>query len=69
MEISVISPCYGAPTLLRELVRQIEETVSKLTKDYEIYSIMGIIAVYIGNIFDEVKHRPSYIIDEKLNFS
>lgn len=30
--------------------------------------IMGIIAVYIGNIFDEVKHRPSYIIDEKLNF-
>ena len=36
MEISVISPCYGAPTLLRELVRQIEVTVSKLTKDYEI---------------------------------
>lgn len=29
--------------------------------------IMGIIAVYIGNIFDEVKHRPSYIISEKLN--
>ncbi len=36
MEISVISPCYGAPTLLEELVRQIEETVSKLTTDYEI---------------------------------
>ncbi len=36
MEISVISPCYGAPTLLEELVRQIEETVSKLTSDYEI---------------------------------
>ena len=36
MEISVISPVYGAPTLLRELVRQIEETVSKLTSDYEI---------------------------------
>ncbi len=31
--------------------------------------IMGIIAVYIGQIFDEVKHRPSYIIDEKLNFT
>lgn len=30
--------------------------------------VMGIIAVYIGNIFDEVKKRPSYIIDEKLNF-
>ncbi len=36
MEISVISPCYGAPTLLEELVRQIEGTVSKLTSDYEI---------------------------------
>ena len=36
MEISVISPCYGAPTLLEELVRQIEETVRKLTSDYEI---------------------------------
>ena len=36
MEISVISPVYGAPTLLHELVRQIEETVSKLTPDYEI---------------------------------
>ena len=31
-------------------------------------SVIGIVAVYIGNIFDEVKHRPSYIIDEKLNF-
>lgn len=30
--------------------------------------IMGIIAVYIGSIFEEVKHRPSYIISEKLNF-
>ena len=30
--------------------------------------VIGIVAVYIGNIFDEVKHRPSYIIDEKLNF-
>ena len=29
--------------------------------------IMGIIAVYIGSIFNEVKHRPSYIIDEMLN--
>ena len=36
MELSVISPVYGAPTLLHELVRQIEETVSKLTPDYEI---------------------------------
>ena len=31
--------------------------------------IMGVIAVYIGNIFEEVKHRPCYIISEKINFS
>ena len=30
--------------------------------------IIGIIAVYIGNIFEEVKHRPSYIVSEKINF-
>jgi dolichol-phosphate mannosyltransferase len=31
-------------------------------------TVIGVVAVYVGNIFDEVKHRPSYIIDEKLNF-
>ena len=30
--------------------------------------VIGIVGVYIGSIFDEVKHRPPYIIDEKLNF-
>jgi len=30
--------------------------------------IMGIIAVYIGQIFEEVKRRPSYIVGDKLNF-
>lgn len=36
MELSVVSPCYGAPTLLRELTRQITETVRQLTDSYEI---------------------------------
>lgn len=36
MELSVVSPCYGAPTLLRELTRQITETVAPLTDSYEI---------------------------------
>ncbi len=35
-ELSVVSPCYGAPTLLRQLVKEITEVVSKLTEDYEI---------------------------------
>lgn len=35
-ELSIISPCYGAPTLLRELVKQITAVVTKITPDYEI---------------------------------
>jgi polyisoprenyl-phosphate glycosyltransferase len=30
---------------------------------------LGIIGEYIGAVFDEVKARPHYIIEEKLNFS
>jgi len=36
IELSVVSPCYGAPTLLRELVSQITAAVNQLVKDYEI---------------------------------
>lgn len=36
IELSVVSPCYGAPTLLRELVAQITAAVSQLVADYEI---------------------------------
>lgn len=29
---------------------------------------LGLVAQYIAHIFDEVKNRPEYIIDEKINF-
>lgn len=35
-ELSVVSPCYGAPTLLRQLVQEITESVAPLTESYEI---------------------------------
>ena len=36
MHISIISPVYGAPTLINELVSQIETAVNEITDDYEI---------------------------------
>ena len=32
-----------------------------------ILSAIGVVGIYIGNIFNEVKARPIYIIDKKLN--
>ena len=29
---------------------------------------IGIMGAYIGNLFDEMKNRPEYIIDKKMNF-
>ncbi len=31
-------------------------------------AVIGICGLYIGRIFEEVKHRPLYIIDEKVNY-
>lgn len=36
MKFSIISPVYGAASLLRELVDEIEKAVSRITDDYEI---------------------------------
>ena len=36
MKLSIISPVYGAASLLHELVKDIEEAVVRLTDDYEI---------------------------------
>jgi len=29
---------------------------------------IGIVGAYIGNLFDEIKNRPEYIIEKKVNF-
>ena len=31
--------------------------------------VMGILGVYIGGIYEEVKGRPHYIVDEMINIS
>ena len=32
-----------------------------------IISILGLLGIYLGKVFDKVKNRPVYIIDQKLN--
>ena len=29
---------------------------------------IGVLGLYVGNIFNEVKNRPLYVVAEKLNF-
>jgi glycosyltransferase involved in cell wall biosynthesis len=31
-------------------------------------SVLGVVGLYIGKIFDEVKRRPLYVVQERLNF-
>ena len=33
-----------------------------------IISLLGVIGIYLGSVFDKVKSRPNYIIKEKINF-
>ena len=33
-----------------------------------IISLLGVIGIYLGSVFDKVKGRPKYIIKEKINF-
>jgi len=32
-----------------------------------LFAIIGIVGLYIGKIFDEVKRRPLYIVGETIN--
>lgn len=36
MHLSIVSPCYGAPSLLKELAKQTAAVASQITDDYEI---------------------------------
>jgi dolichol-phosphate mannosyltransferase len=31
-------------------------------------TILGMVGIYVGKIFENVKGRPTYIVGEKINF-
>ena len=61
MEISVISPCYGAPTLLRQLVKEITEVVSPLTESYEIVLVEDCSPDNSRDIIREICAQDSHV--------
>ena len=32
-------------------------------------SAIGVVGIYVGNIFNEAKNRPLYVIDESINLN
>lgn len=61
MHLSVISPCYGAPTLLRELVRQITIVASAITPDYEIILVEDASPDNSREIIREICHEDKHV--------
>jgi dolichol-phosphate mannosyltransferase len=73
LTISFISFCYGIYTIISKLFNpslQLGWTsiiVSIYFMGGLVIGVIGICGLYIGRIFEEVKKRPLYVIDEKLN--
>ncbi|KAB1155810.1 glycosyltransferase family 2 protein [Flavobacterium luteum] len=71
LSISTISFAFGCYYLFQSLTGQIKEPgfssliISIWLLSGIIISIIGIVGVYLGKTFNQVKNRPIYIIDEK----
>ena len=73
LSISTISFFFGCYYLIKALTGQISEPgfssliISIWLLSGIIISTIGIVGIYLGKTFNQVKNRPIYIIDEKLN--
>ena len=71
---SVFSIFFGIYFLVMKLVYQVPMgytsiILSILFVGSSIMLLLGIIGEYLGEIFDEIKGRPNYVIDELINVS
>ncbi len=71
--ISFISMCYGIYAIIQKLAYPTVQMgwtsliVSIFFMGGLVIAVVGICGLYIGRIFEEVKGRPLYVIDERLN--
>ena len=61
MKLSIISPCYGAPTLLKELARQITTVAKDITPDYEVILVEDASPDNSRDIIREICHEDSHV--------
>jgi glycosyltransferase involved in cell wall biosynthesis len=74
ISVATIAILYGIWIILSTLIFGIATpgwativTAISLFGGLQLFAI-GVVGEYIGRIFDEVKHRPLYVIDEDLSF-
>lgn len=72
--ISAFSFLFAAITLIRSITGHITVSgyssliISVWFLSGIIITLMGMLGLYIGKIFDQVKNRPVFIVSEKINF-
>ncbi len=72
--IASLSFCYGLYIVLRTVLYGVQVPGYSSLLTFMLFFggvqllVLGIFGEYIGRIFIEVKNRPLYIIDEKINF-
>lgn len=74
MGVAALALIYAAWIVLSTLIFGIETpgwativTAISFFGGLQLFAI-GVVGEYIGRVFDEVKHRPHYIIDEESSF-
>ena len=71
--ISFLSMCFGVYAVITKLMHPSVQLgwTSLIVSIYFmgglVIGVIGICGLYIGKIFEEVKRRPLYVIDEKIN--
>lgn len=72
--VSFVSIVYAVYTLIRYVRGEIivlgwaSLVISIWFLSGVIIFVLGIVGIYIGKIFDQMKERPLYIIKDKINF-